>query len=157
MKPNKKLVRRQLDSTLDEFKKLSSISTPHKGWIRAIRDALGITGPQLARRMGLSKQRVSKLEQTEVNGGTTLKTMSQAAEALNCKFVYSIVPHESLENTVRKQAKLLAEERLKRAHQTMTLEGQELSKSELQDALDDLVEDLISNSQSSLWDENYDV
>ncbi len=157
MKPNKTLVRKQLDSTLDEFKKLSSISTPHKGWVRAIRDALGITGPQLARRMGVSKQRVSKIEKTEVNGGTTLKTMRQAAEALNCKFVYSIVPHESLESTVRKQAKQIARERMKRAHQTMSLEGQELSNSELQDAMDNLVEDLISDSQSSLWDVDYDV
>ena len=153
MKPNQKLIRKQLDSTLQQFQRLTSISIPGKGWIRAIRNALGMSGPQLARRMQVSKQRILRIENDEVLGSTTLRTMRQAAEALNCVFVYSIVPQESLEETVKEQAKAIAVERLSRASQTMKLEGQELGNADMQDALDNLIEDLITKEQSRLWDQ----
>lgn len=153
MKPNQKLIRKQLDSALQEIKRLNSISIPGKGWIRAIRNALGMSGPQLAQRMQVSKQRVQRIEQDEVLGSTTLRTMRQAAEALNCVFVYSIVPQVSLEEIVKERARTIAVERLSRASQTMKLEGQELRNADMQDALENLIEELIAKEQSHLWDE----
>lgn len=153
MKPNQKLIRKQLDSTLQEFKRMSSISIPRKGWIRAVRNALGMSGPQIAQRMQVSKQRIQRIEKDEVLGSTTLRTMRQAAEALNCFFVYSIVPQGSLEEIVQEQARTIAVERLSRASQTMKLEGQELGNADMQDSLDNLIEELIAKEQSQLWDE----
>ena len=152
MKPNQKLIRKQLDSTLEKFKEASLVSIPRKGWVRAVRDALGMTGPQLAKRMQVTKQRVQQLEKDEIAGSTTIKTMRQAAEALNCVFVYSIVPQESLEKVVQKQARIIAEGRLRRISHTMSLEGQELDQPDIQDAMDNLVEELIYTEQRSLWD-----
>ena len=152
MKPNQKLIRKQLDSTLEKFKEASLVSIPRKGWVRAVRDALGMTGPQLAKRMQVTKQRVQQLEKDEIAGSTTIKTMRQAAEALNCVFVYSIVPQESLEKVVQKQARIIAEDRLRRISHTMSLEGQELDQPDIQDAMDNLVEELIYTEQRSLWD-----
>ena len=51
---HKKLARDQLDETLNRFGPLKAIASPGKGWIRAIRDALGMTGEQLAKRLKVS-------------------------------------------------------------------------------------------------------
>ena len=58
---HRKLARGQLDETLKRFGPLKAIGSPKKGWIRAIRDALGMTGEQLAKRLNVNKQRVSRI------------------------------------------------------------------------------------------------
>lgn len=68
---------------------------PPKGWLRYKRDKFGITGSQLAAKMGVTKQRISALEQSELSGAASIKTMRQAAEALGCEFVYALVPKGS--------------------------------------------------------------
>ena len=77
---NHKLIREQLDQTLKRFKGLQKMSMPQKGWLRAIRDALGMNGRQFAQRMGVSPARISKLESDELAGAVTLKTLRKAAE-----------------------------------------------------------------------------
>jgi predicted DNA-binding mobile mystery protein A len=79
MKTNR-LVREQLQITLARFQPLLDISIPFKGWIRAIRNALGMTGRQLAVRMGVTKQRVSFIEKQEIDSTATLRTMQK-----NCR------------------------------------------------------------------------
>ncbi len=61
----KNLAREQLDEVLKKFLPLKIVNSPRKGWIRAIRDALGMTGAQLAKRLHTNKQRVSRIEQDE--------------------------------------------------------------------------------------------
>jgi len=73
---------------------LKHIRRPERGWIRTIRDALGISGPQLARQLGVSKQRISALEKAEIEGGASLNSIRQAADALNCNLVYALIPRE---------------------------------------------------------------
>lgn len=70
---------------------------PAGGWIRNKRNKLAITGPQLAAKMGVTKQRISALEKAELSGAASLKTMRLAAEALGCEFVYALVPKGSIE------------------------------------------------------------
>jgi predicted DNA-binding mobile mystery protein A len=60
---------------------LKQNSPPVKGWIRAIREALGMSGTQLANRLKVSQPRIPRLEQDELSGVVSLKTMRQAAEA----------------------------------------------------------------------------
>jgi len=73
---------------------LKHIRRPERGWIRTIRDALGINGSQLARKLGVSKQRISALEKAEIGGGASLNSIRQAAEALDCDLVYALVPRD---------------------------------------------------------------
>ena len=65
---------------------------PPGGWIRSKRTKMGITGSQLASKLGVTKQRVSALEKAEVNGSASIKTMRQAAAAMGCEFVYALIP-----------------------------------------------------------------
>ena len=149
---NYKLIREQLDQTLKRFKVLQAMDMPQRGWLRAIRNALGMNGRQFALRMGVSPARVSKLESDEITGAVTLKTMRKAAEALDCTLVYTLVPRVSLEDTVKKQISLYAQQRLARISHTMALEDQELSTGGKKKALQAMKEELLFNIPKSLWD-----
>lgn len=153
MKPKyKQIARRQLDATLAMFAEAKSMQLPTKGWIRAVREALGMSGKQLAGRLQVSQPRVYKLEQGEPSGALTLKTMRQVAEALDCVFVYALVPRSTLEETVRTQARTVAAERLQRVSHSMLLEAQGLSTNEQQASLDDAIEELARETPKDLWD-----
>ena len=153
MKSKSKLVRTQLQTTLARFHPLLDASIPSRGWIRAIRDALGMSGRQLAGRVGVSKQRASFIEKQELDGSATLKTLRKTAEALDCVFVYGFVPRISLEETVRRQAELVASKRLARASHTMSLEDQSLREKENQEILSGMIEELVDTQLKNLWDE----
>jgi predicted DNA-binding mobile mystery protein A len=120
--------------------------------VRAIREALGMSGKQLASRLNVSQPRIPRLEQDEVSGVVSLKTMRQAAEALDCVFVYAIVPRTSLEETVRTQARKVAETRAQRVSHTMLLEAQNLSAEEQRASLDAAVEELVREMPKELWE-----
>lgn len=150
---HKTLARRQLDETLKLFGPLKTVIPPRKGWIRAIRDAIGMTGGQLAQRLNVNKQRVSRIEQDEKLGKVTLKTLRSVAEAMDCIFVCGFAPRDSLEQTVRNQAKSVAKKRMARSNQMMRLEKQELSEEEKGKALKTLIGEIISTMPKSLWDE----
>jgi len=153
MKPKyKQIARHQLDATLVRFDEVRKVQIPQKGWIRAVRDALGMSGKQLALRLQVSQPRVFKLEQGEPSGALTLKTMRQVAEALDCVFVYALVPRSTLEETVRTQARVVAGERLQRVSHTMLLEAQGLTMQEQQASLDGAIEELVRETPKDLWD-----
>ncbi|HEY6871639.1 MAG TPA: mobile mystery protein A [Geobacteraceae bacterium] len=148
----KQIVRQQLDKTLSLFGFARNMQPPVKGWIRAVREALGMSGTQLAQRLKVSQPRIPKLEQDELAGAVTLKTMRQVAEALDCVFVYALVPRTTLEDTVRAQARKVAGERMQRVSHTMLLEAQSLDKDEQRASLDAAVDELVRETPRDLWD-----
>ena len=60
-----------------------------------------MTARQLAARMGVAPSRIPAIEKAEVTGATTLRTLRQAAAAMNCAFVYAFVPIEPLDDMLR--------------------------------------------------------
>jgi predicted DNA-binding mobile mystery protein A len=85
---------------------------PPGGWLKVVREAIGMSSYQLAKRMGLSPTRVRQLEPAEVEGTIRLSTLQRAAHALNCKLFYVLVPNESLDDMVHRQAFQRAAEQL---------------------------------------------
>ena len=148
-----KLVREQLEATLENHRALSAVNVPQKGWIRAIRDALGMSAKQLAYRMNVTQQSVARVEKDEPTGSVTIKTMRKTAEALNCQFVYGFIPKTSLDEIIRSKAKEVAKKRLAEASQTMALEAQSLSEEENQTVLSEMVEEIVNNPPSNLWND----
>lgn len=71
-----------------------------KSWLRSLRKARGLKGLDLADRLGVSPARVSVLERDEQRGAVTLKMMQKAAQALDCEFVYLLVPKTSLPENI---------------------------------------------------------
>lgn len=126
---------------------------PPRGWLRAIRDALGMTMAQYAARLGVSQPRIIALERGEVEESVTLATLRRAAEALDCKLVYAIVPNQPMDQTLHERAKRIAEEQLARTSHTMRLENQGLSNHELSLEKDRLIAELLLGDPRRLWDE----
>ena len=149
---NKKLILEQLNTTLKRFSAIKSVNPPRKGWIRAIRDALGISTRQLGDRLGVSKSRITRIEQDEVGGSVTLKTMRRMADAFDCVFVYGFVPRKTLEDTLKNQAIHVAKKRMSRVAHTMVLEDQGLSEDEQKKAFGTVVDELIETMPKSLWE-----
>lgn len=146
------LARKHLDKALTPFREALAQPRPPKGWVRAIRDALGMTSRQLAARMGLSQSTITGLEQGEEAETVTLKTLRQAAEALDCQLVYALVPKTTLDETVRQRAQVLAEENLGRIHHTMRLEDQALREGELSAELERMTDSILNGRASRLWE-----
>ena len=144
---------RHLDSRFATLRPLLKTERPPKGWLRAVRDALGMTTKQLARRLGVSQPRIVELEQSEASGTVTLNTLQRAAEALGCKLVYALVPEKPLADTVRERAELLARQRRAAVEHTMRLEDQAVKDKRAARALhEQIIEDLLQRP-ARLWDE----
>ena len=148
----KSIALQQLDATLATMKAALNIQPPVRGWIRAIRDAMGMSGPQLASRLGMTKQGVTELEKTEASGSISLNTLRKAAEALDCTVVYAVVPRDSLKEIVERQARRLVEQEQFYTSHTMLLEDQLPSPAERQAALEAAVADIMRRMPKNLWD-----
>lgn len=151
MKP-RAMMRKHLDQRLSGLVPLRKLQSPKSGWIRAIRQALGMTASDLAERLSLSSpNRIYALEKAEASGATTLKSLRRAAEALNCTFVYALVPNKSLDQMVEEQARRLAEHRGNRIGQTMRLESQQTSERESRTLVDRLTEEYTRRPPKQFW------
>ncbi len=145
--------RRQLDKRLILLNDEQLFARPPRGWLKAIREALGMTTAQLGRRMGVAQSRAVAIEQAEIKGSTTLNTLEKAAHALDCRLVYSLVPRTSLENLVEERALLVAKKRLKSTSHSMALEAQDVDTNDEYEQLKKLTRRLIEQAGSRLWED----
>lgn len=142
---------RQLDDTLRAAK--TTPAPPSGGWVRTVREVLGMNYSQLGKRLGISRQAVHKLEDDEVRGSASIERIRRAAEALDCRLVYALVPKNSLEETIERQARKQAKKRLERVNVSQALEESALDSESFRQQLDDLANELMVNRPSSLWDD----
>ncbi len=77
------------------------------GWLRSMRDAIGMPVDEMARRMGVQRWAVHRMERAELSEGIQLATLRRAAEGLGCELVYGLVPKEgTLEDLAAAQTAL---------------------------------------------------
>ena len=148
---DKKLLREQLDNKLSKLREFSVQGLASIGWIKTIREALGMTSKDLASRVGVNQSRIIHMEQAEVEGSIKISTMKRIADALEMDFVYAFVPRTSLNVMVREQARLLALKKMERLDHTMRLEMQELSSEEKEKALKDLIDKILIDEPKDFW------
>jgi predicted DNA-binding mobile mystery protein A len=141
--------RDRLDARLAELKPLDRFAVPPKGWIRAIRDAIGMSGSKLGKRLGMTAQGVKSLEQSEANGKIQLSTLRRAAEAMDCVLVYAVVPRTSLKQMVDQRARELALRALRRVSHSMALEDQRVDR-DLETRIQTYIETALRDRD--LWD-----
>jgi predicted DNA-binding mobile mystery protein A len=149
---DKKLIREQLDGKLDKLRPFSFINL-ESGWIKAIREALGMSTAQLGKKVGIDQSRISRLENAEIENNLKLSSLKKIAEGLNMKFVYGFLPNDTLENIMYEQAKKIALERMKNVNHTMKLEGQELSDEQKKKTLEDLIQKILIEEPKDFWDQ----
>lgn len=145
---------RHLDKRFAALRPLAKQSArPPKGWLRAIRDTLGMTTAQFGKRLGVSQPRIVELEQSEVSGSVTLNTLQRAAEALGCRLVYALVPDRPLADTVRERADLVASRLTGAVAQSMRLEDQEVKSKAAAKELHQREVERLLRRPARLWDE----
>ena len=144
--------RRQLDARLQRLRPLAGEARPHKGWVRAIRDALGMSSTELAARMGISQQTVTTLERSELHDTIKLDTLRRAAAALDCDLAYFLVPRTSLDEAVRIQARRKAARHLEPVAHHSRLEDQSVGDDDAAAELDAFASRFID--RRGLWSDD---
>lgn len=126
---------------------------PPKGWVRTIRKALGITIAQLAKRFNVNPSRVVAIEMAEPRDAITLKTLREIASAMECEFVYALVPKNSLASIIKDRATEVVKNRMQRVSHSMALEDQAVSKDYQEEQMQDLIKLFSSKPRllNSLW------
>jgi len=141
--------RAHLDERLKDFGPISRYTPPIKGWIKAIREALGMTTEQLARRLGMKQPTLYELEKSEAKGSIELATLRRVADALDCTLVYAFVPKKSLEETVRARARNFLRRRRAPVEHSMLLEDQQVQGKAEEERIDEVLRE---TSPSKFWE-----
>lgn len=149
----KQLIKNQYKTKIDQLNSGEKLARPKEGWIRTLRKALGMSGPQLAERLEVSKSQASQIERMEVEDRITLKQLRRVADVLDCDLTYALVPRQSIDDMVRARAELKASKLVSQADVQMKLEAQQLSKEQLQAQLRLEVDRLMTDLPRDLWED----
>jgi predicted DNA-binding mobile mystery protein A len=131
--------RAQLDERFRELGPARRYAPPIHGWIKAVRQALGMSMDQLAKRLKIKQPSLVQLEQSEVKGTIELATLRRVAEALDCTLVYALVPNKPLETMIRDRARAFMHKRRAHVEHSMLLEDQKVRGEDADARLDELV------------------
>ena len=146
-----KRARIALDKRLNGLRPTDHMASPPKGWVRAIRDALGMSGAQLARRMGITPQSLNGLEQSEASETIRLETLRKAAAALDCQLVYALVPNKPLEDMVAERARAKALEAIGGVSHSMAMEDQKVLGDDLEERIQIFISETLRDRD--LWED----
>jgi predicted DNA-binding mobile mystery protein A len=131
--------RSQLDKRFAELAAVKRYAPPVRGWIKAIREALGMSTAQLAKRLKIKQPSLVALEQSEARGTIELATLRRVAEALDCTLVYALVPNKPLETMVRDKARAFTRKRREHVEHSMLLENQKVTAKGAEARLDEIL------------------
>ena len=149
----KRLQIEQLDRKLKGFKEAAQVTQPTIGWLKTIRVSLGMSLQQVADKLSITKQSVQEIEIREKEGSITLKSLKEAANALDMQLVYALVPKDgTFDNLIERKAKELAKRIVSRTSNTMKLEDQENSKERLKKAVEERTAIIKNEMPKTLWD-----
>ena len=142
---------RQLDANLNRWRSADLPSRPPSGWIKAVREGLGMAATHLAARLGVTPSTVTRLETSEADDTISLATLRRAAEALGCELHYALVPRQSLAGTLENRALAMARQQMAGVSHTMALEAQATSREAVEVQTRALAENLLKGSRRVLW------
>lgn len=130
----------------------ANLASPAQGWLFTLRKALGMSGSQVADRMGVTRAAVYQAERNERIGAITIAQMEKLAKAMGGRFIYAVVPNASVEAAMRQQARKKAEARIFRASAHMALENQALPNDMLERRIEEAAEDLLRSLPADFWE-----
>jgi len=145
---------RQLDAALASWRLADLPARPSSGWLKAIREALGMTATHLAGRLGVATSSLTRLEASEADDTISLATLRRAAQALDCELHYALVPRQPLADTLQARASSVAREQIAAISHSMALEAQATSPESVQEQTNALAQRLLQGSRRALWKES---
>jgi predicted DNA-binding mobile mystery protein A len=149
----KTVVQQQYRSIVDRAAiSVASLTIPPEGWLRTVRNALGMSGADVAKKMGVTRARVTQAEHAELTGGVTLKSMQATAEAMGCRFVYAVIPPSGrIDDIITAQARKKAMALVGTASKHMALENQALSNDTLTQEVERLTREIAQEMPADFW------
>jgi len=149
----KSLQIQQLNGKMLAYASIQKVVPPPTGWIKAIRNAIGMSMLQLGNRLSITKQSVQDIERREKDGSITIKALREAARALDMQLIYGFVPKDgSLELLIERKAKELATQIVMRTNNTMKLEDQENTRQRIETAIKERTTIIKTEMPKTLWD-----
>ena len=126
MKSNFRQLRvNQLARALATFEAAKQEARPGRGWLRAIREALGLTLECVGKKLGQSRRRIQEFEEAEAQDRITLNSLRRVAAAMDCELVYAILPKSgTISELAERRARAQASEDVLDVEHTMALEDQ---------------------------------
>jgi predicted DNA-binding mobile mystery protein A len=150
---NNTLQFQQLNEKLEKLTGLQHLIVPPIGWIKAIRNGIGMSMEQLGKKLSITKQAVMDMEKREKEGAITIKSMQEIAKAMDMRFVYGFVPNAgSLEQMIETRALEIATKIVQRTSTTMKLEDQVNTKERIEKAIKERAVEIINKTPKILWD-----
>lgn len=148
-----KLQFQQLNEKMLQLAGMKHVIIPPIGWIKAIRNGIGMSMEQLGKKLSITKQGVMDIEKREKEGAITIKSMQEIAKAIDMQFVYGFVPDAgSLDQMIETRALEMATKIVQRTSNTMKLEDQENSKERIEKAIKERAAEIINKTPKILWD-----
>jgi predicted DNA-binding mobile mystery protein A len=126
MKPEFKSLRiKQLDRSLKPFYEAMSVSRPQRGWLRAVREAVGVPLKEFAEKLGIKPSSAASLEKTEAEYRITLGSLREAADVLGCQLIYAMVPKSgTIQELAERRIKDAVSANVRAVEHSMALEDQ---------------------------------
>ncbi len=147
------LLIQQLNQKMLSFVPVKQVAIPPTGWIKAIRNALGMSMQQLGNKLSITKQSIQEIEKREKDGSITLKSLKHVAKAMDMQLVYGLVPNDgTLDALIDRKAKDLARKIVMRTSNTMKLENQQNSNQRIVKAIQERANAIKNEMPKILWD-----
>jgi len=141
-----------VDEQIKALKFNDLVSKPPIGWIKLIREAIGMSSKALAKKLNISTSTMSETERAEIDEAISLKKLRKVAEELNCDLVYYFLPRVEISKMIEDRAQHLAKKKLLQLKGHMDLEDQSVSEKFIEQKTRELINELKYNKK--LWDEN---
>ena len=145
--------RRQAESKINQATQVAqALSKPLGGWIATFQEAIGMSAPALAERLGVSRNSVYSSIQNEQAGAISLNQLDKMAEAMGGKLVYAIIPREGpVEGIVMAQARKKAKRIIQRTRAHMALEEQTEGLRSLEEMIEELASEMVRETSKDFW------
>ncbi len=152
MRNQRKLLIEQLDRKLKPFSGCELVIVPNNGWINTIRTTIKMTLEQLGNKLHMTKQGVKRIEESEAAGTITINSLKEVGNALEMKLVYGFIPNDgSVDSLLDRKSRILAEKIILRTNHNMMLENQEIDKTNLRNAIEELSKEIKLELQKAIW------
>jgi predicted DNA-binding mobile mystery protein A len=141
----------QVQASVEAYSDLTNRRPPPRGWLKAIRESLGLTERQQAERLGITGPTLHKSELAEAEERITLGQLRKLADALDCQLVYALVPRTPLTQVVEDRARSIALQEVGEVAHTMSLEDQRPATDRLRKQVEQRTAELLRGRWSDLW------
>lgn len=144
---------RQAEGKINQARQVAqAFAKPLGGWIVTFQEAIGMSSPALADRLGVSRNSVYSSIQNEQAGTISLNQLEKMAEAMGGKLVYAIIPREGrVEEIVMAQACKKAMRIIQRTRAHMALEEQTEGLRSEEEMIEELAGEIAREMPRDFW------